>query len=76
MVSQAVMSRKHKVHGGQGLGDETLNFKCFQANKVLEHTNENIKQKQQLHVAKILLLELPCIYATIVNYSLSVNLLN
>lgn len=45
------------------LTDEPLDFKCFQANKVLEHITDNVKQNQQLHAAKMLLLELSCIHA-------------
>lgn len=46
------------------LADEALNFKYFPAQEVPDHINDNIKQ-DQVHSARMLLLEPSRIYATI-----------
>lgn len=68
---QPVMGREDKVC----VADEALNFKYSQAKGVLECINDNIKQ-DQVHSARMLLLELSCIYDTISPYGLSFKLLN
>lgn len=54
--------------------DKALNFKYFPAKEVLEYINDNIKQ-DKVHSARMLLLELSCIYATITPSQLLIHTL-